>query len=117
MRRKRVALIGLRGAGKSTIGAMLAKEFGWRCVELTRKSSARRPCPVNEIIALYGQGGYRRLERKALEEFWVTRAPWCSSSGGLVAEEETFNLAARQVLHGMAEGPARRAHGAGTGAR
>ena len=41
MRRKRVALIGLRGAGKSTLGAMLAKEFGWRCVELTQGNRAR----------------------------------------------------------------------------
>jgi XRE family aerobic/anaerobic benzoate catabolism transcriptional regulator len=93
MRRKRVALIGLRGAGKSTIGAMLASEFGWRCVELTREIERETALPINEIIALYGQGGYRRLERKALEGVLGDPRPMVLVvGGGLVAEEDTFNL-------------------------
>jgi XRE family aerobic/anaerobic benzoate catabolism transcriptional regulator len=93
MRRKRVALIGLRGAGKSTIGAMLASEFGWRCVELTREIERETALPINEIIALYGQGGYRRLERKALEGVLGDPHPMVLVvGGGLVAEEDTFNL-------------------------
>lgn len=93
MRRKRVALIGLRGAGKSTMGAMLANEFGWRCVELTREIERETALPINEIIALYGQGGYRRLERKALERVLGDPPPMVLVvGGGLVAEEETFNL-------------------------
>ena len=93
MRRKRVALIGLRGAGKSTLGAMLANEFGWRCVELTREIERETALPINEIIALYGQGGYRRLERKALEEVLGDPRPMVLVvGGGLVAEEDAFNL-------------------------
>jgi XRE family aerobic/anaerobic benzoate catabolism transcriptional regulator len=93
MRRKRVALIGLRGAGKSTMGAMLANEFGWRCVELTREIERETALPINEIIALYGQGGYRRLERKALEGVLGDPSPMVLVvGGGLVAEEDTFNL-------------------------
>jgi XRE family aerobic/anaerobic benzoate catabolism transcriptional regulator len=93
MRRKRVALIGLRGAGKSTLGAMLANEFGWRCVELSREIERETALPVNEIIALYGQGGYRRLERKALERVLGDPSPMVLVvGGGLVAEDETFNL-------------------------
>jgi len=93
MRRKRVALIGLRGAGKSTLGAMLANEFGWRCVELTREIERETALPINEIIALYGQGGYRRLERKTLERVLGDSPPMVLIvGGGLVAEEETFDL-------------------------
>jgi len=93
MRRKRVALIGLRGAGKSTIGAMLANELGCRCVELTREIERETALPINEIIALYGQGGYRRLERKALEGVLGDPRPMVLVvGGGLVAEEDTFNL-------------------------
>jgi XRE family aerobic/anaerobic benzoate catabolism transcriptional regulator len=93
MRRKRVALIGLRGAGKSTLGAMLANELGWRCVELSREIERETALPVNEIIALYGQGGYRRLERKALERVLGDPPPMVLVvGGGLVAEDESFNL-------------------------
>jgi len=93
MRRKRVALIGLRGAGKSTLGAMLAKDLGWRCVELTREIEHETALPINEIIALYGQGGYRRLERKTLERVLGDPHPMVLIvGGGLVAEEEAFEL-------------------------
>src|SRR5436190_23655968 len=61
-----IALIGLRGAGKSTLGKTLAKEIGWKFVELNKEIEAENGLSVAEIIALYGQEGFRRLEQAAL---------------------------------------------------
>ena len=66
-RRKRIALIGLRGAGKSTLGAMLAKELGVPLVELNREVARETGLPVSEVIALYGLPAYRRIELRVLE--------------------------------------------------
>src|ERR1700716_892422 len=64
-----IALIGLRGAGKSTLGKMLAKKIGWSFVELNKEIEAQNGLSVAEIIALYGQEGFRRLEQGALGAF------------------------------------------------
>ncbi|MBV8211126.1 MAG: helix-turn-helix transcriptional regulator [Burkholderiaceae bacterium] len=93
LRRKRIALIGLRGAGKSTLGAMLAKELNLPLVELNREVEREAGLPVNEIISLYGPSAYRRIERKALER--VTQENERAvivAGGGIVAEEEAFKL-------------------------
>ena len=64
----RVALIGLRGAGKSSLGQMLADDLGFPFVELSREIEKFAGCSVNEIQNLYGMNAYRRYERRALEE-------------------------------------------------
>src|SRR5450631_2071202 len=56
-----IALIGLRGAGNSTLGKMLAKKIGWSFVELNKEIEAQNGLSVAEIIALYGQEGFRRM--------------------------------------------------------
>src|SRR5260221_13894656 len=61
-----IALIGLRGAGKSTLGKMLAKKIGWRFVELNKEIEAQNGLSGAEVIALYGQEGFRRIEQAAL---------------------------------------------------
>src|SRR3569833_2969981 len=61
-----IALIGLRGAGKSTLGKMLAERIGWSFVELNKEIERQNGLSVAEIIALYGQEGFRRMERAAL---------------------------------------------------
>jgi XRE family aerobic/anaerobic benzoate catabolism transcriptional regulator len=61
-----IALIGLRGAGKSTLGKMLAKKIGWSFVELNKEIERENGLSVAEIIALYGQEGFRRMEQAAL---------------------------------------------------
>jgi XRE family aerobic/anaerobic benzoate catabolism transcriptional regulator len=93
VRRKRVALIGLRGAGKSTLGAMLAKELNVPLIELNREVEREAGLPVSEVIALYGQSGYRRVERKVFERVVgeVDRAVFVAG-GGIVADEESFSL-------------------------
>jgi XRE family transcriptional regulator, aerobic/anaerobic benzoate catabolism transcriptional regulator len=93
MRRKRVALIGLRGAGKSTLGSMLSDALGCPYIELNREIERDTGLPMNEIMALYGQAGYRRLERRTLERvLGVHERMVLVVGGGLVSEEDTFDL-------------------------
>jgi XRE family transcriptional regulator, aerobic/anaerobic benzoate catabolism transcriptional regulator len=88
---KCIALIGLRGAGKSTLGAMLAKDLGYPFVELSREIEKLAGGSVAEIQALYGANAYRRYERRALEEVVKTHAEVVIAiPGGLVSEAATF---------------------------
>ena len=90
-RRHRIALIGLRGAGKSTLGAMAGKALGLPFVELNREIEDQAGMPVNEVMAFYGQEGYRRLEAQALGRIVATHdAMLLAVAGGIVAEPETF---------------------------
>ena len=93
LRKKRIALIGLRGAGKSTLGNLLAKQLAVPCVEVNEAIRRHTGSPVSEVISLYGQGGYRRIERQVLERVIgdYDRAVLVVG-GGIVSEEETFNL-------------------------
>jgi XRE family aerobic/anaerobic benzoate catabolism transcriptional regulator len=90
---QRVALIGLRGAGKSTLGRLSAARLGVPFVELNQDIQRTTGMPVTEIMALYGQEGYRRLERQVVE----TRAGSADAlimavAGGIVSEPETFQF-------------------------
>ena len=88
----RVALIGLRGAGKSTLGAMLAEDLGFPFVELSREIEKFAGCSVSEIQALYGMNAYRRYERRALEEtIQIYGEAVIATPGGLVSDPATFN--------------------------
>jgi XRE family aerobic/anaerobic benzoate catabolism transcriptional regulator len=66
-RHGRIALIGLRGAGKSTLGAALAERLGCPFVELDKEVERQAGAPLGAIFDLYGQAGFRRLERRCLE--------------------------------------------------
>jgi XRE family aerobic/anaerobic benzoate catabolism transcriptional regulator len=89
----RVALIGLRGAGKSTLGQKLADDLGFPFVELSRQIEQFAGCTINEIQALYGQNAYRRYERRALEEaIQIYPEAVLATPGGLVSDPATFNL-------------------------
>ena len=92
-RRQRIALIGLRGAGKSTLGAMLAKALSAPLIELNREVARETGLPVGEVMALYGQAGYRRIERKVFERVIVENdRAIVVAGGGVVADDEAFNL-------------------------
>jgi XRE family aerobic/anaerobic benzoate catabolism transcriptional regulator len=92
-RSERVALIGLRGAGKSTLGAMLAEDLGFPFVELSREIEKFAGCSVSEIQALYGQNAYRRYERRALEEaVQIYPEAIIATPGGIVSDPANFNL-------------------------
>ena len=89
----RVALIGLRGAGKSTLGKMLAQDLGFPFVELSQEIEKFAGCSVAEIQALYGVSAYRRYERRALEEsIQIYPEAVIATPGGLVSDPASFNL-------------------------
>ncbi len=92
-RRQRIALIGLRGAGKSSLGSMLATSIGVPFIELSQQVEKLAGCSIAEIHALYGQSAYRRYEQRALEEV-VRQHPRVviATPGGIVSEPATFNL-------------------------
>jgi len=88
----RIALVGLRGAGKSTLGRLAASELGLTFLELNEEIENSSGMPVHEVFALYGQEGYRRLERQSLERVVATHdSLLLAVAGGIVSEPETFS--------------------------
>ncbi len=88
-----IALIGLRGAGKSTLGKMLAKRIGWDFVELNKEIERENGLSVAEIINLYGQEGFRRLEQAAVQQLLARKELMVlATGGGIVSEPLTFDL-------------------------
>lgn len=92
-RMKRIALIGLRGAGKSTLGNRLAKELEVPFIELDREIEREAGTSLSEIFLLYGQGGYRRYERRCLESVVKNKERVVIATGGsIVSEPGTYDL-------------------------
>jgi XRE family aerobic/anaerobic benzoate catabolism transcriptional regulator len=93
-REKRIALIGLRGAGKSTLGAQLAQDRGVPFIELDREIEREAGTSMNEILLLHGQAGYRRYERRALLRIADEHPDGVvmTTGGSIVSERETFDL-------------------------
>ena len=92
-RRHRIALIGLRGAGKSTLGAMLAKALAVPFIELDREIERDSGTRLAEVFDLYGQAAYRRYERRALEGVIERYDRAVIATGGsIVSEPATFDL-------------------------
>jgi XRE family aerobic/anaerobic benzoate catabolism transcriptional regulator len=92
-RQARIALIGLRGAGKSTLGQRLADDLGYAFIELSREIEKFAGCSISEIHALYGTPAYRRYERRALEEaIQIYPEVVIATPGGLVSDAANFNL-------------------------
>ena len=96
-RSSRIALIGLRGAGKSTLGRMLAEDIDFPFVEISRDIEKLAGCSISEILGLYGQNAYRRYERRALEDA-IEAYPQAviATAGGLVSDLGSFNLLLRR---------------------
>jgi XRE family aerobic/anaerobic benzoate catabolism transcriptional regulator len=91
-RHRRIALVGLRGAGKSTLGQMLADDLELPFVELSREIEKLAGCSVREIHDLYGTNAYRRYERRALEEtIQIYSEVVIATPGGIVSDPATFN--------------------------
>jgi XRE family aerobic/anaerobic benzoate catabolism transcriptional regulator len=90
-RRGRVALIGLRGAGKSTLGAMFAERLEVPFIELDRLIEQESGVSLSVVFDLYGQSGFRRLERRVLDQVIERHPRFVLATGGsLVSEPATF---------------------------
>jgi XRE family transcriptional regulator, aerobic/anaerobic benzoate catabolism transcriptional regulator len=93
VRRKRITLIGLRGAGKSTLGQALAKSMRRPLVEMDKEIEREAGISLSEVFLLYGQAGYRRIEKRCLERIIDSQNEIILTvGGGIVSEPETYNL-------------------------
>lgn len=91
VRDKRIALVGLRGAGKSTLGAMLAERLGCPFIELDKIIEREHGAPVSTLFDVYGQATFRRYERDSLTRVVAgNRSAVIATAGGIVADEVTY---------------------------
>ncbi|MGA7309028.1 MAG: helix-turn-helix transcriptional regulator [Pseudolabrys sp.] len=92
-RRQRIALIGLRGGGKSTLGRMLADRLGVPFIELDREIERRSGATLSEIFDMFGQETFRRAEREALDDVLRQHQNFViATSGSIVTEPGTLEL-------------------------
>jgi XRE family transcriptional regulator, aerobic/anaerobic benzoate catabolism transcriptional regulator len=92
-RARRIALVGLRGAGKSTLGRMLAQHLGWPFIELDRRVEEDYGASIPDLIEMAGMATFRRQERSALERVLREHeAAVITTAGGIVANLETYAL-------------------------
>lgn len=90
---KRIALIGLRGAGKSTLGPILANKFGFPFVELNKRIEKEFGATLAEIFSLAGQPSFRRFEHRCLKDIIETQEEAVISTGGsIVANEQAYSM-------------------------
>lgn len=96
LKARRFALIGLRGAGKSTLGPQVAARLDLPFQELSAEVEAAAGMPAAEVMALYGQEGYRLLEADAVERLIATHDDvLVAVGGGIIAQPETFDMLLR----------------------
>jgi XRE family aerobic/anaerobic benzoate catabolism transcriptional regulator len=89
----RIALVGLRGAGKSTLGARLAKQLGVPLIRISKRIEHAAGMRINQIFSLSGQNAYRRYERRCLEEIVAEHShAVIETSGGLVSDNSTLTF-------------------------
>ena len=92
VRRSRIALIGLRGAGKSTLGSLFAQQLGVPFIELDKQVERASGVTLTIIFDLYGPSGYRRMEREALESILAKHPRFVlATGGGIVSDPANFN--------------------------
>ena len=97
-RARRIAFVGLRGAGKSTLGRMLAQHLGWPFVELDRRVEEDYGASIPDLIEMAGTATFRRQERSTLEHVLAEHeAAVITTAGGIVANPETYALLLRHA--------------------
>lgn len=94
-----IALLGLRGAGKTTIGRRLARRLRVAFVELDRRIEQAADLSLSELFSLHGEDYYRRLERETLQAVLAENRPMVlATGGGIVTSHETYALLRRATL-------------------
>jgi XRE family transcriptional regulator, aerobic/anaerobic benzoate catabolism transcriptional regulator len=97
-RARRIALVGLRGAGKSTLGRMLAQHLRWPFIELDRRVEEDYGASIPDLIEMAGTATFRRHERSALERLVAEHeAAVITTAGGIVSNPETYALLLRHA--------------------
>ncbi len=97
-RARRIALVGLRGAGKSTLGRMLAQHLGWPFIELDQRVEEDYGVSIPDLIEMAGTATFRRQERGALERVIAEHdAAIVTTAGGIVSNPETYALLLRRT--------------------
>ncbi len=97
-RARRIALVGLRGAGKSTLGRRLAEHLGWPFIELDRVVEENYGARIPDLIEMAGTATFRRQERSALERvIGGNDAAIITTAGGIVSNRETYTLLLRRT--------------------
>jgi XRE family aerobic/anaerobic benzoate catabolism transcriptional regulator len=97
-RARRIALVGLRGAGKSTLGRMLAQHLGWPFIELDRRVEEEYGASIPDLIEMAGTATFRRHERNALERVIAEHdAAIITTAGGIVSNPETYAVLLRRA--------------------
>lgn len=90
---RRIALVGLRGAGKSTLGPLLARQLDIPFTELNREVEREAGLSLDLVFSLYGQAGFRRLERRCLDRIVAGNEPMVlATGGGIVVETGTYEV-------------------------
>jgi len=96
---KPIALLGVRGAGKSTIGAALAKRLDYRFVEVDQEIEAAAGLSLGDVFTLHGEAYYRRVEREVLARLLAEPTPMVLATGGsIVNDPTTFALLRSRAL-------------------
>jgi XRE family aerobic/anaerobic benzoate catabolism transcriptional regulator len=94
-----IALLGLRGAGKTTIGRRLARRRRVPFIELDKRIEQAAELSLGEIFALHGEDYYRRVEREVLHDVLNEGRPIVlATGGGLVASADTFAMLRRSAV-------------------
>lgn len=91
LKKQRICLVGLRGAGKSTLGKLASDQLQLPFLEINSEIQRLSGMPIHELINFYGQEGYRRIEKQAIEGIVAgTESVILAAAGGIVAEPTTY---------------------------
>jgi XRE family aerobic/anaerobic benzoate catabolism transcriptional regulator len=84
-----IALLGVRGAGKSAVGAALARKLGLRFIEVDQEIEEAAGLPLGDVFTLHGEAYYRRVEREVLTRLLAEHVPMVLATGGSIVNDPT----------------------------